>query len=64
MEIQDTEGTGKLPPIILVGNKSDLEDQRMISREEGEAMAKGYGSEILFIEASAKANINMEKVKS
>ena len=35
----------------------------MISREEGEAMAKEYGGDVLFIEASAKGNINVTKVK-
>ena len=59
---QDTEGTGKLPPIIVVGNKSDLEDERVISREEGEKMARDYGSEVLFIEASAKGNKNVAQV--
>ena len=61
--MQDTEDTGKLPPIIVVGNKSDLENERVISREEGEAMAKEYGGDVLFIEASAKGNINVTKVK-
>eukprot|EP00092_Neocalanus_flemingeri_P020207 GFUD01021881.1.p1 GENE.GFUD01021881.1~~GFUD01021881.1.p1 ORF type:complete len:203 (-),score=58.88 GFUD01021881.1:237-845(-) len=60
--VRDTEGTGKLPPIILVGNKNDLEDQRVISTEEGQAMAREYGSEVLFIEASAKGDINIEQI--
>eukprot|EP00090_Calanus_glacialis_P019186 TRINITY_DN29529_c0_g1_i1.p1 TRINITY_DN29529_c0_g1~~TRINITY_DN29529_c0_g1_i1.p1 ORF type:complete len:205 (+),score=69.04 TRINITY_DN29529_c0_g1_i1:56-670(+) len=60
--VRDTEGTGKLPPIIVVGNKSDLEDERVISKEEGEAMTREYGSEVLFLEASAKGNINIEEI--
>ena len=46
----------------MVGNKSDLEDERVVSKEEGEALAKRYGSDVLFIEASAKGDINVEKV--
>ena len=34
----------------------------MISKEEGEAMTREYGSEVLFIEASAKGNINVGQV--
>jgi len=60
--VRDTEDTGKLPPIIVVGNKSDLENERVISREDGEAMAKEYGGDVLFIEASAKGNINVTKI--
>ena len=43
---------------ILVGNKSDLEDQRQVSFEEGQELAKQY--EIPFLEASAKQSINVD----
>jgi len=43
-------------PIILVANKSDLESERVVSREEVEALAKSYN--IPFIEASAKNRVS------
>ena len=39
-------------PIILVGNKKDLETERVVKEEEGRAMAEKWGC--LFIETSAK----------
>jgi len=47
-------------PFVLVGNKVDLEDQREVSAEKGEALARKYGCP--YIEASAKKNINVESV--
>mmetsp|Transcript_36365 Transcript_36365/g.88826 ORF Transcript_36365/g.88826 Transcript_36365/m.88826 type:complete len:212 (-) Transcript_36365:73-708(-) len=44
--------------IILVGNKSDLEHRREVSRESGEQFAKEHG--LLFLETSAKSNSNVE----
>jgi len=44
--------------MMLVGNKTDLNDKRAVSYEEGEAKAKEYG--ILFIETSAKAGFNIK----
>lgn len=43
---------------ILVGNKIDLVDKRVVSKEEGEELAKHYG--IHYIETSAKNNIAVE----
>ena len=45
--------------IILVGNKNDLESERQVSKEEGEAFAKKHG--LLFFETSAKTASNVEK---
>ena len=42
---------------VLVGNKSDAEEKRVISTEQGEALAKEFG--IPFFETSAKANTNV-----
>ncbi|KAJ6235558.1 ras-like protein rasb [Anaeramoeba flamelloides] len=47
-------------PIIIVGNKSDLENQRQISRGEGQDLAKTYGCP--FFETSAKYRINVDEV--
>ena len=44
--------------IILVGNKSDLEDKREVSTEDGEKKAKQYG--IAFCETSALQGKNIE----
>uniref|UniRef100_H2ZGR3 Ras-related protein Rab-10 n=1 Tax=Ciona savignyi TaxID=51511 RepID=H2ZGR3_CIOSA len=43
---------------MLLGNKCDMEDKRMISKERGEMIAKEHG--IKFYETSAKNNINIE----
>ena len=45
---------------FLVGNKSDLEKERKISKEEGEDFAKKY--DLIFLETSAKNNENVEKL--
>ena len=47
-------------PMILVGNKCDLEDERQVSFEEGRALADKYG--IPFIETSAKTGQNVEEM--
>ena len=45
---------------ILVGNKSDLVEQRQVSKERGKQLADSFG--IPFIETSAKNNENIEKL--
>lgn len=47
-------------PAILVGNKSDLNENRKISYEEGENLARKLNCD--FIEASAKNNININEL--
>lgn len=44
---------------ILVGNKCDLVDQRVVEKEAGAALAEEYG--IKFLEASAKSNTNVDE---
>uniref|UniRef100_A0A8C5SD83 small monomeric GTPase n=1 Tax=Laticauda laticaudata TaxID=8630 RepID=A0A8C5SD83_LATLA len=46
--------------VILVGNKCDLEDNRVIPTEDGKRLADELGLE--FFEASAKDNINVKQV--
>lgn len=43
---------------ILVGNKCDLIDQKVVDDEQGKALAAEYG--IKFMEASAKSNIGVD----
>jgi small GTP-binding protein len=44
--------------LILVGNKTDLVDSRVVKKEEGEALAKQLG--LSYIETSAKTGENIE----
>lgn len=44
--------------IMLIGNKSDIESRRDVSKEEGEAFAKENG--LIFMETSAKTADNVE----
>jgi len=46
--------------VILVGNKCDMEDERVISFERGKQLADSLGLE--FFETSAKENINVRAV--
>ena len=44
--------------VFIVGNKTDLEDNRVISKEEGEKLAEKY--EVMFYECSAKTGENVD----
>ena len=46
-------------PVILLGNKIDLEENRVISKKEGEELAQKY--ELSFYETSNKTGENIEK---
>ena len=46
--------------IVLVGNKSDLNNKRQVSTEEGQDLADKLG--ILFFETSAKTGENVENI--
>ena len=46
-------------PIIVIGNKSDLDDKRQVSYEEGENFAKNKGYN--FYETSAKTGENINE---
>jgi small GTP-binding protein len=45
-------------PLIVVGNKCDLED-RQVSTEDGKQLAERQG--LIFLETSAKTNLNIEE---
>lgn len=44
---------------MILGNKCDMEDKRVVNKTRGEGIAREHG--ISFLETSAKANINIEK---
>ena len=46
-------------PVILIGNKCDLEGERQVQTEEGENFASKY--DIKFFEGSAKTGVNVDK---
>ena len=46
--------------MILVGNKSDLDDNRVVTFEEGQEMAKN--NNLIFFETSAKTGKNVDKI--
>ncbi|CAJ0959794.1 unnamed protein product, partial [Mesorhabditis belari] len=46
-------------PIILIGNKADLDYERHVSREEGENLARELGTP--YLECSAKVRLNVDK---
>merc|ERR1712137_1284355 len=47
-------------PVMLVGNKLDLEDERQVTTEQGRALAQKFGSG--FIETSAKTDTNIKEL--
>lgn len=45
---------------LIVGNKSDLSDKRVVTTEEGQSLAQQYG--VSFLETSALGNANVEEM--
>ena len=48
-------------PIILIGNKSDMVNERVISKEKGEELAKNCCGGINFYETSCKTGENVDE---
>lgn len=48
-------------PLLLVGNKSDLEERRRVSVEEARRKAEEWGAQ--YVETSAKTRANVDKVR-
>ena len=46
-------------PMVLAGNKCDLDNERQVTKAQGEELAKSFGCP--FFETSAKARINVEE---
>ena len=48
-------------PMVLVGNKCDLQDQRVISTDQGQQLAAKFGN-CSFLESSAKTKTNVSEI--
>ena len=58
-EAKDGQGEWQGFPILLVGSKTDLEEQREVSTEEGRILANSFGC--CHAECSAKMAINVHE---
>ncbi|CAH8487087.1 unnamed protein product [Heterobilharzia americana] len=47
-------------PLVLVGNKCDLEDERSVGKEQGQNLAREWNCQ--FMETSAKAKLNVNEI--
>jgi small GTP-binding protein len=56
LRVKDTDDV----PMVLVGNKCDLEDERVVGKDQGINLARQYNC--AFMETSAKAKINVSDV--
>ena len=59
-QIMRVKDVGADIPMVLVGNKNDLEDERVVGKQNGEALARSFGC--TFLEASAKLQVNVNEV--
>jgi len=57
LRVKDTEDV----PMVLVGNKCDLEDERVVGKDQGQSLAKQFGN-CTFLETSAKMKINVNEI--
>ena len=60
-QIMRVKDIGSDIPMVLVGNKCDLEDERAVGRHQGESLARSFGC--TFLETSAKLEINVDEVR-
>jgi len=56
LRVKDTDHV----PMVLVGNKCDLEDERAVAKDQAEQLAKQWNC--AFMESSAKAKINVHEI--
>jgi Ras-related protein Rap-1A len=56
LRVKDTDDV----PMVLVGNKCDLEDERVVGKDQGQALARQWGC--TFMETSAKSKINVHEI--
>lgn len=58
-QISRVKETQKVVPLVVIGNKSDLENERQVSTQEGMDLAHTFGC--AFLESSAKTRVNVEE---
>ena len=56
-DLLERRGTTNVP-VVICGNKCDLEDERLVSKWEGEELAQRLNAK--FFETSASVNLNVE----
>uniref|UniRef100_A0A0N4Z2X2 small monomeric GTPase n=1 Tax=Parastrongyloides trichosuri TaxID=131310 RepID=A0A0N4Z2X2_PARTI len=56
LRVKDTENV----PMILVGNKCDLEEERVVGKDQGQNLARNFNCS--FMEASSKSKVNVQEV--
>jgi small GTP-binding protein len=56
LRVKDTDDV----PMILVGNKCDLEDERVVGKDQGQNLARNFNC--AFLETSAKSKINVNEI--
>lgn len=56
LRVKDTDDV----PMILVGNKCDLEDERVVGKDQGMQLAREFNC--AFLETSAKSKINVVEI--
>jgi len=56
LRVKDTDDV----PMILVGNKCDLEDERVVGKDQGQGLARQFNC--AFLETSAKSKINVNEI--
>jgi len=57
LRVKDTDDV----PMILVGNKCDLEEERVVNKDQGANLARSFNN-CAFLESSAKAKINVNEI--
>jgi small GTP-binding protein len=57
LRVKDTDNV----PMVLVGNKCDLEDERVVGKDQGVNLARQFGN-CTFLETSAKAKVNVDEI--
>lgn len=58
LRVKDTEDV----PMILVGNKCDLDHERVVGKDQGANLARSFNN-CAFLESSAKAKTNVNEVR-
>eukprot|EP00041_Stephanoeca_diplocostata_P012214 m.203794 g.203794 ORF g.203794 m.203794 type:complete len:189 (+) comp18861_c1_seq2:196-762(+) len=57
LRVKDTDDV----PLVLVGNKCDLEDERVVGKDQGQTLANSFKN-CTFLETSAKMKINVNQI--